>query len=48
MKIIDLTDDNNRISEELRNVTHNEINILREVSGHAHISKLLTTKMLVF
>ncbi|CAK8676893.1 phosphorylase b kinase gamma catalytic chain, skeletal muscle/heart isoform-like [Clavelina lepadiformis] len=41
VKIIDLTDDNNRISEELRNVTHNEINILREVSGHAHIIELV-------
>nr|CAB3264838.1 phosphorylase b kinase gamma catalytic chain, skeletal muscle/heart isoform [Phallusia mammillata] len=41
VKIIDLTDQNNKISEELRSVTHNEINILKEVSGHAHIIELV-------
>uniref|UniRef100_H2YBY7 phosphorylase kinase n=1 Tax=Ciona savignyi TaxID=51511 RepID=H2YBY7_CIOSA len=41
VKIIDLTDGNNQISEELRLVTRNEINILKEVSGHAHIIELV-------
>ncbi|XP_078490822.1 phosphorylase b kinase gamma catalytic chain, skeletal muscle/heart isoform [Ciona intestinalis] len=41
VKIIDLTDGSNKISEELRQVTHNEINILKEVSGHVHIIELV-------
>ena len=47
VKIIDLTDKDNQISEELRHVTHNEINILKEVSGQAHISKLNQFKLLL-
>ena len=48
VKIIDLTDSKNQISEELRSVTHNEINILKEVSGHAHISKFYESQTAIF
>ena len=40
VKIIDITGETKAISDELRSITHNEINVLKEVSGQAHVIEL--------
>lgn len=40
VKIIDITGDTQSMSDDLRNITRNEVNILQEVSGKAHIIEL--------
>jgi len=43
VKIIDVAGESNESSDDLRSITHNEVQILRDIAGHANIIELKET-----